>query len=199
MDPSSDPIAIDLALPRDYPGMVRLMQANQKGELSEEERRQGGYLSASFTEAQIAEFAAKVPLVVARDGDDVVGFAVLMRTDGADHPPLERDMIATFPRARFAGRALDRYGSVVSWGPVCVDRRKRGAGLLRRMHAKALATLAGRFEVGVSLVADGNPRSLHAHVDGLGMENVGTFESDGILYHLLAFAIPPAPPVGERP
>ena len=50
--------------------------------------------------------------------------------------------------------------------------------------------LAGRFEVGVAFVSRTNPHSLHAHVVGLGMTEVGDFELNGNVYAILAFRVP---------
>jgi hypothetical protein len=50
--------------------------------------------------------------------------------------------------------------------------------------------LAGQFEIGVAFVARTNPHSLQAHVQGLGMSEVGDFEVKGNVYAALAFRLP---------
>ncbi|MBU6434470.1 MAG: hypothetical protein KGS09_19780 [Nitrospirae bacterium] len=46
------------------------------------------------------------------------------------------------------------------------------------------------FDVGVAFVADENAHSLRAHLDRLGMEQVGDFAFSGKDYHILAFEVP---------
>ena len=44
--------------------------------------------------------------------------------------------------------------------------------------------------MGVAFVSRDNPHSLHAHVAGLGMTEVGEFEVKGNIYVILAFRVP---------
>jgi hypothetical protein len=51
--------------------------------------------------------------------------------------------------------------------------------------------MAGRFEVGVALIARANQHSLDAHVHGLDMTDVGSFEVNGNLFATVAFRVGP--------
>lgn len=174
------------ATPEDYAGILELQSANYLENLTEREREQG-FLSAQFTQSQIAAMAGDLGIMVARDRGRVAGYACSHRLDLAPQPPLIEAMVrccatASYQAKPLAGRRLFAYG------PVCIARAQRGRGLLQGLYCALLAELAGRFEAGVTLVAENNPHSLHAHVDGLGMVKVGQFEHGGRGYHLLAFA-----------
>src|SRR6266545_2342785 len=83
---------------------------------------------------------------------------------------------------------LSSFGSYI-YGPVCIDRNYRGRGLLRGLFEAQKKELAGQFEIGVAFVSRSNPHSLTAHVDGLGMAEVGDFECRGNIYATLVFRV----------
>jgi hypothetical protein len=61
---------------------------------------------------------------------------------------------------------------------------------LRRLFEAQKRDLAGKFEIGVALVARANVYSLNAHVAGLGMTEVGEFEVNGKAFATVAFRLP---------
>ena len=179
------PVDIGRATLEDYPGILELQAANYLGNLTAQER-QGGFLSAEFSSAQIAAMAADLGIVVARDGGRVVGYLCAHRADLSPLPPVVEAMLRCARAAAHRGRALAEARLFV-YGPVCIERTQRGRGRLRMLYSALLAQVAGRFELGVTLVSRDNPHSLQAHVTGLGMDDVARFEHGGCRYHLLVF------------
>jgi hypothetical protein len=98
-------------------------------------------------------------------------------------------MLRCYDRLNFEGRPLSVFHSYI-YGPVCIGRDYRGAGLLRGLYEAQKNDLAGKFEIGVAFVARNNPHSLSAHVAGLGMAEAGDFEVKGNRYATLAFRVP---------
>ena len=98
-------------------------------------------------------------------------------------------MIASYERMGFEGKSLASYHSYV-YGPVCIDRAFRRRGLLRGLYEAQRRDMAGRFEIGVALVARDNVHSLDAHVAGLGMIEAGDFEVDGNVFAAIVFRLP---------
>jgi len=175
------------AAPRDYHGILDLQSRCLLANLSPEERGEG-FLSAEFPLAQIAAMASDLGVVVARDGRRVVGYMCASRMDFMDHPPILDAMLRCLEGKALEGKVLTEAPTFV-YGPACIDRAWRGKGLLRPMFSALKVELGGRFEFGVAFVAADNPRSLGAHVNGLGMADVGRFEHGGCEYHALAFAV----------
>ena len=176
------------ARPEDFSAVLKIQSANYIGNLSVEEREEG-FLSAQFTPVQIAELAADLGIVVASDSDSVVGFLCGFRCDFNHRSPVIARMIETFDSAQYEGKPLRSY-KIFIYGPVCIDRRHRGRGLLRGLYEALKREVAGQFEVGVAFVARNNPHSLKTHVAGLGMAEVGEFEVNGNVYATLAFKVP---------
>lgn len=101
--------------------------------------------------------------------------------------PLLAAMIDAYPRVQFRSRALDGWNSFV-YGPVCIGAHARGQGLLRGLYRTLLNEMRERFEAGVAFVSESNPHSLSAHIQGLGMSDVGGFEFAQRRYRILAFS-----------
>lgn len=180
--------SIGWAEEKDYAGIVTLAGLNVGDDLSPEERLRGGFLSVRFTREQIAGMAQSLGIVVAKQDEAVVGFISNSRLDFAGQPPIIRSMHAEFPHLHWQGRPLSEV-NLFLYGPVCIDVSQRGKGLLRKMLEAVKAGTQGRFEAGVAFVAEANPRSLAAHVEGLGMSNVGRFEHQHNGYRVLVFGV----------
>ena len=180
------------AIAEDYPAIVRLNEANFIGNLTAEERRDG-FLSAIFTEQQVAAMADDLGITVAVVDAGIGGFLCAFRNEFAHGSAVVAQMIASYEGMEFQGRSLSSYYSYV-YGPVCIDPAFRRQGLLRGLFQAQKKELAGKFEVGVALVSRDNPHSLDAHVAGLGMVEAGDFEVNGNVFATVVFRVPETEP-----
>ena len=182
-----DSIAFRRAVATDYSAIVQLNADNFIDNLSEAERRDG-FLSALFTMEQAAAMAEDLGTTVAVADGQVVGFLCAFRNDFDHGSPVVAKMIESYDRLRFQERLLNTYQSY-AYGPVCINRAYRRKGLLRGLFEEQKRQLAGRFEVGVALIARTNQHSLDAHIAGLGMTDVGSFEVNGTAFATVAFPV----------
>jgi len=173
------------ATAEDHRGIVALIARHHYDRLSPEERK-GGFLSAEFTLQQVVETSGDLGIVVAREAGEVIGAVFAFRHDAGNHPPIVREMLRTVEQASLRQRPLGTRRFFV-YGPVCIDRKHRGRGLLRSLFSAVLKELSGRYEAGVTFVANDNAPSLRAHTAGLGMEQVGEFDFNGRRHSVLAF------------
>lgn len=120
----------------------------------------------------------------------LAGFLCAFRNDFDHGSPVVAKMIESYDRMVFEGKLLSSYKSY-AYGPVCIDRAYRRKGLLRGLYEAQKKELAGKFEIGVALIARSNTHSLDAHVSGLGMAEVGDFEVNGNAFATVAFRLPP--------
>jgi len=180
-------IQYERAVPADYPAILRLNTENFMANLQPEDRRDG-FLSAVFTPEQIAAMAGELGIMVARAGD-VVGFLCAFRNEFNHGSPVVAKMIESYDRTVFEGKPLTAY-KTYAYGPVCIDRGYRRKGILRGLYEAQKRDLAGRFDVGVALIARDNPHSMAAHVQGLGMVEAGEFEVNGKIFATVAFRLP---------
>jgi len=171
----------------DYSQILRLQSANYIANLSEEERKEG-FLSAQFTAEQTAQIAEDLGTMVATVDGNVAGFLCAFRNEFETGSAVIARMLESYDRMRFDGGLLKSFKTYI-YGPVCVGREYRRRGLLRGLYEAQKRDLAGQFEIGVAFVARTNPHSLQAHVQGLGMSEVGDFEVSGNVYVALAFRL----------
>jgi hypothetical protein len=176
------------ALPEDYPAILSLQSANYIANLSANERKQG-FLSAQFSPEQTAQIAEDLGTIVAVIDGQILGFVCAFRNEFETGSPVIAKMLESYDDMKFEGRRLSSFKSYI-YGPVCIDRNYRGRGLLRGLFEAQKKELAGQFEIGVAFVSRSNPHSLTAHVDGLGMTEVGDFECRGNTYATLVFRVP---------
>jgi hypothetical protein len=175
------------AIPRDYPEIARLNQANFIANLAPQDR-EDGFLSAIFTEQQVSAMAEDLGITVAVVDARVVGFLCAFRNDFDHGSPVVAEMLASYGRMWFEGQLLSSYASYV-YGPVCIERGFRKRGLLRGLYEAQKQNLAGRFEIGVALVSRDNIHSLDAHVAGLGMIEAGDFAVNGRIFATVVFRL----------
>jgi hypothetical protein len=177
------------AKPEEYSAILKLQAANYVGNLSEDERRDG-FLSAEFTREQVMKMAQDLGIMIALESAVLAGYLCAFRNDFKHGSPVLAKMFESYGRVRFEEKPLASYKSYV-YGPVCIDRDYRRCGLLRGLYEAQKRDLAAQFELGVGFVSRSNPRSLDAHVHGLGMAAVGEFDVKGNTYVIFAFRVPP--------
>jgi len=171
----------------EYGEILRIQSANYIGHLPASERAQG-FLSAQFTPQQIARIAEDLGTMVALLDDQVAGFVCAFRKEFETGSPVIAKMLESYERVTFEERPLAAFNSYV-YGPVCIAREFRGRGILRGLYEAQRRDLSGQFELGVAFVSRSNPHSLKAHVQGLGMTDVGEFDCGGNRYVTLAFRV----------
>ena len=176
------------AVAGDYQEILQLQSANYITNLTEEERR-SGFLSAQFSFEQTAQIAEDLGITVAVLDHCVAGFLCAFRNEFPSGSPVIAEMLRHYPLFRFEDRPLSGFFSYI-YGPVCIARQYRGRGLLRGLYEAQKKDLGARFEVGVAFVSRSNPHSLRAHVNGLGMMEVGDFQVAPNRYVALAFRLP---------
>jgi len=139
---------------------------------------------------QTAAMAEDLGTTVAVVDGVLAGFLCAFRNDFDHGSPVVAKMIESYDRFHFEGKLLSAFNTY-AYGPVCIDRGYRRQGLLRGLYEAQKKELAGKFEVGVALIARNNPHSMQAHVVGLGMTEVGEFEVNGNIFATVAFRVPP--------
>ena len=158
---------IVLGTPDDIPGVLMLQEANlpdNGGSLSV--RRNADWFQSAILEKSL--------LICRRDGK-VVGY-VLGTSFGIKAPvAIIQSMLRAFPAPP------DCY----LYGPICVAETERGKGLASAMFKELRARLSGR--PAMLFVRADNPSSLQAHRK-MGMQELGTFDNEGVLYVALTYS-----------
>lgn len=172
--------------PSDFPMILALQKDNLLGNL-EPQDQQDGFLSIEYSRDQLESLNNELGIFVAQDNDHLAGYLIAQTMDHALQSPLISTMVKRFPDVLYRARPLSGFRTFI-YGPVCIERRSRGQGILEGLFNVMLKTLK-QFDVGVGFVSERNPRSLHAHQDKLGLKVVDEFEFNGQKYWTLVFGL----------
>jgi hypothetical protein len=174
-----------VAIAADIEGMLQLQAVNLYSNLSEADRA-AGFVTTPFTVAQIDQLLAQRGAFVAEDEGEIVGYAFAGSWDFFSQWPIFPYMVSRFPRFDFQDTAITDTNSF-QYGPVCIDRSRRGSGIFPPLFATMRSGMADRYPIGVTFINKINPRSVAAHTRKLNLTIVDEFEFNGNSYYGLAF------------
>jgi L-amino acid N-acyltransferase YncA len=158
---------IILGTSEDIPGVLTLQEANLAPN--------GGSLSVRFSADWFQRAIDEKSLVVCRREGEIVGYVLGTSFGLKDPAAIIQSMLRAFPAP------ADCY----LYGPICVAEAERGKGLASAMLKTLRAHLSGR--PAMLFVRADNPSSLQAHRK-MGMQELGTFDSEGVPYVALTYS-----------
>lgn len=141
--------------------------------LSADEQRAEGFVFAEHTLPLLKLMAAELPQSIALADGQVVGYCLGMPLSLRNAIPSLVPMFEQFDRCWFEGKPLSDLRYVVG-GQVCVDRPFRGHGLLARLYENLGRSVAPRFDLCVTEIAERNEVSVRAH-ERMGFEVISRY------------------------
>lgn len=142
---------------------IRDLQAlNLKQNITAEEAIEQGFLTASYTIEYLEEMNAASPSIIAKDGDKVVGYALVATKDIRKGHDLIEGLFDAIDACEYNGKLLRDVNYVVV-GQLCVAKEYRGQDLVQRLYGHFRDCLSNEFTYLVTDVAKANVRSLKAH------------------------------------
>ncbi|CAA6808693.1 MAG: Leucyl/phenylalanyl-tRNA--protein transferase (EC [uncultured Sulfurovum sp.] len=99
-----------------------------------------------------------------------------------------RFMIEDLHNLEYLGQTLNTQNSY-QYGPVCIDKKFRGSGLLEVLFETARYEMSKRFDILVTFVNKNNPRSYTAHKRKLGLTVIKEFEFKGNEYYEFVYDV----------
>ena len=159
-------------------GIRDLQEANLSTNLSAEEAAAEGFVTASYTLDFLRTMHRSHPSVIAKDGDKVVGYALVATQEIRPHHDLLSGLFDEIDRLRYQGRPIAEREYVVV-GQLCVGKGYRGMGLAKKMYDFYREALQEKFDSCLTDVVQSNKRSLRAH-EKTGFIVVGTLEYGGV-------------------
>jgi len=155
-------VFVGLATPRDLEGIIALQRANLESALDPGEMRAQGFVTVAHTPAILERMHAMAPSIVARSGDEIVGYALTMPVACKSLVPLLEPMFTLFARLEAGGRPL-RDSRFYVCGQVCVARAERGSGIFDALYRAHAENYAASHDWIVTQISMRNPRSIRAH------------------------------------
>lgn len=142
---------------------IRDLQAlNLKQNITAEEAIEQGFLTAAYTIEYLEEMNAASPSIIAKDGDKVVGYALVATKDIRKGHDLIEGLFDAIDACEYNGQLLKDVNYVVV-GQLCVAKKYRGQDLVQKLYGHFRDCLSSEFTYLVTDVAKANVRSLKAH------------------------------------
>ena len=139
------------------------MQAlNLKQNITAEEAIDQGFLTASYTIEYLQEMNAVSSSIIAKDGDKVVGYALVTTKESKNGHDLIEDLFDAIDACEYNGQLLKDVNYIVV-GQLCVAKEYRGQDLVQKLYGHFRDCLSNEFTYLVTDVAKANVRSLKAH------------------------------------
>lgn len=160
------------------------------------EDKPDGFVTTNMTPQQMETLIVKERgITIAKEGDNLAGFAMAGPWEYWSAWPFFENMIRILPEYQLNGQTLS-VKDTYQYGPICVDKSVRGAGVFEDIFCFSLHSMSNHFPVMVTFINQINHRSYAAHTKKAHMSTVGTFQFNQNNYYMLACptasGIPPA-------
>lgn len=148
--------------PNEIIGIRDLQALNLKQNITADEAIEQGFLTAAYTIEYLQEMNAVFPSIIAKDGDKVIGYALVATKDIRKGHDLIEGLFDAIDACEYNGQLL-KYVNYVVVGQLCVAKEYRGQDLVQRLYGHFRDCLSSEFTYLVTDVAKANVRSLKAH------------------------------------
>jgi RimJ/RimL family protein N-acetyltransferase len=142
---------------RDLLQILELQRSNLARNLRPDEIVRQGFVTVEHTLPVLERMHAIAPSMIAKDGDALAGYALVMPIECRHFVPLLEPM---FQRLEALGLFRERFYVM---GQICVDKRWRGQGVFDLLYAAHRRHLRSSYDCSVTEVATRNVRSMRAH------------------------------------
>lgn len=156
--------------------ILGLQKQNVEKVLDQDEVKSQGFVTVHHDLPLLEAMNTPYPHIIAKDGDQVVGYTLVMLRSFKDQVPVLISMFDQINAINYEGQLL-KDSSYFIMGQVCIDKAYRGQGLFVRLYHKMRDVMANQFDYIITEVADRNTRSIAAHAK-VGFKNIKSYTSE---------------------
>jgi GNAT superfamily N-acetyltransferase len=153
--------------------ILALQRENLREHVPPAEAQAQGFVTVAHTLDALERMHALAPSVIAREGGQLAGYALVMPVEARSFVPTLEPMFQLFESLTWHGQPLGQYRYYVM-GQVCVARAFRGQGVFDALYREHRARYADRYQLCVTEIATRNLRSMRAHAR-VGFELLTTY------------------------
>ncbi|AYQ32176.1 GNAT family N-acetyltransferase [Runella sp. SP2] len=165
--------------------ILELQRQNLYKNTPSEYQQDQGFTTVEHSFESIKKMNDALPQIIAKDGDLLVGYALVMpRTFGQLIPELV-PMFDIISGLSYDGKPLSEQRYYVM-GQICVAQSHRGQGIFDGLYAEHKRQLSGEFDLCVTEIAVRNTRSTRAH-ERVGFRTIHTHEDHIDLWNIVAW------------
>jgi len=140
--------------------VLNLQEANLARNVAD--KTSNGFVTVKHDLNILKKMNAAAQQIIAKDGDQVVGYALVMPKEFSAFVPVLIPMFELFGKLSYNGKMLSDYSYYVM-GQICIADTHRGMGIFEQLYAKHKDAYSKRFEICLTEISSSNPRSMRAH------------------------------------
>lgn len=156
--------------------VLELQQQNLKQHISEEEKKEQGFVTMSYTQNILEAMHEKLPSIIVKEDDRVIGYALAFAIDDNFSYPSLGSMFKIFKNLTWKNKSLRAYRYYLI-GQICIDKKYRGKGFMELLYGKHKEIYQSRFDFVITEISTSNLRSLRAH-ERIGFTTIHTYRDD---------------------
>jgi GNAT superfamily N-acetyltransferase len=158
---------------------IRTLQLqNSSQNITSDEKLQEGFVTVQHTVSLLEQMNTACAHIIAKDGEKVVGFALVMLSS------FRNEIEVLIPMFERIDSLIPTGKSYVIMGQVCVDKNYRKQGIFRGLYDFYRTQLQQEFDFLITEVANVNLRSMSAH-EAIGFKAIDSYEEDGITWNIM--------------
>lgn len=170
----------------DIKGVLSLQEKYLFSNLNEIERN-SGFVTTPFTTNQIEEIIKQNGIFIAENEQNVIiAYVFAGSWKYFEQWEIFNFMVSRFPKLSFNRKEITTSNSF-QYGPVCIDKKYRGKGLLNLIFEKMRIEFYNKYPISITFINKVNTISKNAHTKKLGWEVIDEFEFNNKSYIALAF------------
>lgn len=159
----------------DFQQILNLQKKNLREQLSHEEIITQGFVTVEHDLKMLQLFSNPYPHIIAKNKDEIVGYALVMLPHYANHIEILKPMFHQFKKVFFKNKNLTKHRFFVM-GQICIAKPFRGKGIIKGLYDHMKMQMQKDFDFVVTEVDKLNTRSLKAHYN-IGFKNINEYKS----------------------
>jgi hypothetical protein len=178
-------ILLQVAKTTDIPGILALQELYLVSNMTEEEKK-SGFVTTPFSVAQLQEVIDQEGLFIAKDNTKIIAYIFAASWNYFSQWAIFNHMTPLLPEITFRDFKLTT-SNTFQYGPICIDKKYRGKGLINPFFDFMRVHLLKKFPVSITFINKTNLPSQKAHIEKLKWEVVGDFEFNNNNYFILGY------------
>ncbi len=164
--------------------ILDLQKINLPRNLSKEESKKEGFVTVDHDFDTLKKMNTPYPHTIALDGNNVVGYALVMLPSMRDEIEILKPMFEKIDKLSYKSKLLSN-SKYFMMGQVCIAKGYRGKGVFYKMYDHLKETTGHDFDLMITEVSELNTRSLKAHKNH-GFQNILSYVApDGHPWEIL--------------
>lgn len=160
--------------------ILDLQQKNHYDNVTREVQKKEGFLTVKHDFDLLKKMHEQQPHIIAKDGDEVVGYALSMLREIRNEIEVLRPMFDEIDKL------ISPEENYLVMGQICVDVNYRRKGIFRGLYHKMKEDFSTKYDKLITEVDQKNLRSIQAH-KAVGFEDLCAYESQGVFWDVVVW------------